>query len=103
MNRIQNNTMHYIGLFSQAIDNLLPQPNVDLPPDDVIDVLLEQRRAQRNQPDQAPDPARVIPAELSRRYEVHIAPLAKAAAKVRPVRSILAEDIGLVVVKGMVT
>lgn len=98
--------MHYVNLFAQAADRLMPQPTAELPSEDVLDVIAQQRKVARAAGDDnaAPDPRRVLPAELTRRFEVYIEPRAKTTVKPRSVRTVLAEDIGhLVVVKGMVT
>lgn len=47
--RIQHNTRRYIALFSEVVDKLLPTPTKDISEhDEVIDVILHQRR-ERNE------------------------------------------------------
>jgi DNA replication licensing factor MCM7 len=108
VNRIEGNTMHFISMFSDAIDQLLPLPTVELPTDDVLDVLLAHRKAQREAAAQAGDAQQDrnhgLPPDLMRRFEVYIVPTSKTAQKQRAVRAVRAEDIGhLVAVRGMVT
>eukprot|EP00698_Gefionella_okellyi_P006486 TRINITY_DN15819_c0_g1_i1.p1 TRINITY_DN15819_c0_g1~~TRINITY_DN15819_c0_g1_i1.p1 ORF type:complete len:738 (+),score=154.94 TRINITY_DN15819_c0_g1_i1:113-2215(+) len=106
---IESNTLHYTSLFAEAADVLMPVPTVERGAEDqdVLDVLLAQLRAAttRNQQDGTALPTgNVYPPTLTRRYEVYILPRSKMIDKPRSVRSILAEDIGhLVVLKGIVT
>lgn len=48
--RIRSNTRRYVSLFSEVIDKLLPQPTKDISEhDEVIDVILHQRRERNEQ------------------------------------------------------
>jgi len=50
VSRIRNNTRRYINLFSEVVDNLMPQPTKDISDqDEVIDVILHQRRERNEQ------------------------------------------------------
>lgn len=50
VSRIQNNTRRYVGLFSDVVDKLMPQPTKDISDqDEVIDVILHQRRERNEQ------------------------------------------------------
>ena len=140
---IQRNTRRYQSIFSDAIDAILAEVNADggdamegdaapeasqgqsqsqsqsqsQPPrvTDVIDVLMEQRRAsvaaaaaaaalQGGAPEgsSAEDPALSLPAVLTRRYEVRFTPRAKAG--VEALRNVGGKQIGaLVTVRGIVT
>lgn len=50
VSRIQNNTRRYVGLFSEVVDKLMPQPTKDISDqDEVIDVILHQRRERNEQ------------------------------------------------------
>ena len=54
VSRIRNNTRRYINLFSEVVDNLMPQPTKDISDqDEVIDVILHQRRERNEQLDGA--------------------------------------------------
>lgn len=50
MARIQNNTRRYVQLFCEVIDKILPTPTKDISEhDEVIDVILHQRRERNEQ------------------------------------------------------
>jgi DNA replication licensing factor MCM7 len=50
VSRIRNNTRRYVGLFSEVVDKLMPQPTKDISDqDEVIDVILHQRRERNEQ------------------------------------------------------
>ena len=50
VSRIQSNTRRYVGLFSEVVDKLVPQPTKDISDkDEVIDVILHQRRERNEQ------------------------------------------------------
>ena len=52
MSRIRNNTRRYVSLFSEVVDKLMPQPTKDISDqDEVIDVILHQRRERNEQID----------------------------------------------------
>lgn len=56
VSRIQNNTRRYVGLFSEVVDKLMPQPTKDISDqDEVIDVILHQRRERNEQLDGGQD------------------------------------------------
>ena len=65
---IRLNTRRYQRLLSDAVKDILPEPDGDVVERDVLDVLLEQRL--HNREDQAQDLE--IPVELKRRYEVRL-------------------------------
>ncbi|ODV97064.1 hypothetical protein PACTADRAFT_55333 [Pachysolen tannophilus NRRL Y-2460] len=45
VDNIVKNTFHYINLFSEVVDQIMPEPTVDVSyKDDVLDVILHQRR-----------------------------------------------------------
>ena len=47
VSRIRKNARRYISLFSEVIDDLMPEPTKDISEhDEVIDVILQQRRQQ---------------------------------------------------------
>ncbi|CAM6124682.1 unnamed protein product [Calypogeia fissa] len=97
-----SNTKRYIGLFADAIDELLPNPTIPLPRDDEGVELLQQRTQDLHDGLENNDPHNRLPPELKRLYEVHF----KAQVKVKPLtlRDVKAGHIGkLVKVKGIVT
>ena len=48
--RIRNNTRRYVSLFCEVVDKLLPPPTKDISEhDEVIDVILHQRRERNEQ------------------------------------------------------
>jgi len=50
VSRIRNNTRRYVSLFSEVVDKLMPQPTKDISDqDEVIDVILHQRRERNEQ------------------------------------------------------
>lgn len=50
MSRIRSNTRRYVSLFSEVVDKLMPQPTKDISEqDEVIDVILHQRRERNEQ------------------------------------------------------
>lgn len=56
VSRIRNNTRRYVNLFSEVIDKLMPQPTKDISEqDEVIDVILHQRRERNEQMEGAQD------------------------------------------------
>ena len=72
---ITTNAHRYVDLFSQVIDELLPEPRTTLTDDDdVADVLaahrysqLQQARKEQAAQGQAPDPHQQLPPQLMRR------------------------------------
>jgi DNA replication licensing factor MCM7 len=102
---VQRNTHRYIDLFSQAADELMPEPTVEFgDAEDVIDVLRKQHQRQQElaaEHAEVPDSKKSIPPALFRRYDMYIKP--SANLKPRPIRDIKAADIGsLVNVTGIV-
>ncbi|OMJ15916.1 DNA replication licensing factor mcm7 [Smittium culicis] len=120
--RIEHNTNRYIELFSKAIDTMIPEPStrldLDAEVDDVLDVILEQRKL-RDQSDenrramqqQVLDPSQAVssdmniesfPSQLIRKYNLVFRP--RVSDGVFSVREIGADKIGqLVKVRGIVT
>ena len=48
--RIQNNARRYVDLFCEVVDQLMPPPTKDISDqDEVIDVILHQRRERNDQ------------------------------------------------------
>jgi DNA replication licensing factor MCM7 len=54
--RIANNTHRYVKLFCEVVDELMPSPTKDISDqDEVIDVILHQRRERNRQTDGTAD------------------------------------------------
>ncbi|RMD43916.1 hypothetical protein DV735_g1159, partial [Chaetothyriales sp. CBS 134920] len=115
---VENNTKHYVDLFSGAVDKLMPTPSRDVTfKDDVLDTLLSQRqrlndnlRARAEANGEAVSPASTFPPELTRRYVLTFKPRTPAAGdnkdKKAPlsVRQLRGDHLGhLVTVRGIVT
>lgn len=64
--RVRTNTRRYVGLFADAIDELLPEPNVPLARDDDFDVFLSQRMEENPEQPDVIDPMHKLPAEIKR-------------------------------------
>ncbi|KAI5804200.1 MCM2/3/5 family-domain-containing protein [Peziza echinospora] len=108
---ISNNTAHYLEIFSRAIDKAMPSESVDVSyTDDVLDVILTQRR-QRNAYNQQEgnDITEEFPALLTRRYQVNFKPPtipsgASVPAKPLAVRQVKGVHLGhLITVRGITT
>lgn len=104
---IRGNAWHYLDLFYEVIDRLLPDPDRDISDkDDVLDVIRHQR-LQRNalneeQEESAGDVTDVFPPSLLRRYRLYFQPLKQDAPMA--VRDIRGTNIGkLLTVRGIVT
>ncbi|KAI5795294.1 MCM2/3/5 family-domain-containing protein [Geopyxis carbonaria] len=112
---IQQNTSHYIEIFSRAIDEIMPQETVDNSyNDDVLDVILTQRRnrniAMEGRQNEGAMPAETapqyFPALLTRRYQVFFKPLSPSGSgnKALAVRQVRGEHLGhLITVRGIAT
>ncbi|KAF8428118.1 MCM2/3/5 family-domain-containing protein [Tirmania nivea] len=108
---ISQNAYHYTEIVSRAIDRTLPPETVDTSStDDVIDVILTQRR-QRNAYNQQEgnDISEEFPALLTRRYQVYFKPLTplgthSSASKPLAVRQVKGDHLGhLITVRGIAT
>ncbi len=111
---IETNAKHYIEIFSQAVDNVMPPPSKDVTfKDDVLDILMAQR-SQRNATllnaaadqtdgDREPD---LFPAELTRRYTLNFKPRTEGDQPIKAlaVRQVRGEHLGhLITVRGIAT
>lgn len=97
VSRIRQNTRRYVSLFCEVVDKLLPPPTKDISEqDEVIDVILHQRRERNEQtPEGFPD-------HLLRRYNLYFKPLdSEIPLAVREIRS--AQLGKLITVRGIVT
>jgi DNA replication licensing factor MCM7 len=113
--RIKGNTKRYASLFCEAIDQQMPDKNVNLPDgseETVASILYKQRRenieamadkmAQDNIAEK--DPHHALPAELSRKYDLMIIRGDNDKQAELKMREIHADTIGsLVTFKGIVT
>ncbi|KAF5357988.1 hypothetical protein D9756_001475 [Leucocoprinus leucothites] len=100
VSRIRFNTRRYVQLFCEVVDELMPPPTRDISEyDEVIDVILHQRR-QRN--DQIEGGQEKFPDHLLRRYNLYFKPLKKDAPLA--VRDVKGSYLGrLITVRGIVT
>ncbi|KAL5700906.1 DNA helicase [Ranunculus cassubicifolius] len=101
LTRVTENTRRYIGIFSDAIDEIMPEATEAFPDDD-HDILMTQRMEDDTENTEGPDPRQRMPPEIKRYYEVYI----KASSKERPytIREVKASYIGhLVRIAGIVT
>ncbi|XP_033759982.1 DNA replication licensing factor mcm7-like [Pecten maximus] len=105
---IVDNTRRYINIFSDAVQELLPDyKEREVVNKDALDVYIEHRllMEQRNHPDGAEitrDPKNKYPAELMRRFELYFK--SQSGQKHSAIRDVKADSIGkLVCVKGIVT
>ncbi|CDK29772.1 unnamed protein product [Kuraishia capsulata CBS 1993] len=125
--RITQNTFHFVDLFSEVIDEILPEPTVDISyRDDVLDVILHQRRLRNlriesenreemvnagfdesSQDPNAQGGAELFPAKLTRRYCLYFRPptdIYKGKGKALAVREVKGSYVGqLITVRGIVT
>lgn len=123
--QIVKNAHHYLELFSSVVDDLMPEPTKDISyKDDVLDVILHQRRlrnmraaqesaeemdqlrlglSQAPESQTAPVAENVFPAQLTRRYHLYFKPLL-AAKKALAVREVKGSHVGkYITVRGIVT
>ncbi|TFK54605.1 MCM-domain-containing protein [Heliocybe sulcata] len=100
VSRIQNNTRRYVDLFSEVVDALMPVPTKDISDqDEVIDVILHQRRERNEQTEGAQEG---FPNHLLRRYNLYFRPLRSDIAMA--VREVRGAHLGrLITVRGIVT
>ncbi|KAJ4968321.1 hypothetical protein NE237_015022 [Protea cynaroides] len=101
LRRVTENTRRYLGIFADAIDELVPQPTEAFPDDD-HDILMTQRTEEGTENADGSDPHQRMPPDIKRFYEVYI----KASAKERPftLREVKASNIGqLVRISGIIT
>ncbi|MED6183996.1 Mcm2-7 hexameric complex component [Stylosanthes scabra] len=101
LRRVTENTRRYIGVFSDAIDEIMPD-STEAFIDDDHDILMTQRSDEAVESENGSDPQQKMPPEIKRYYEVYI----KAPSKGRPytIREVKASYIGqLVRISGIVT
>ncbi|KIM49345.1 hypothetical protein M413DRAFT_438531 [Hebeloma cylindrosporum] len=100
VSRIRNNTRRYVSLFSEVVDKLMPLPTKDISDqDEVIDVILHQRRERNEQLEGAQEG---FPEHLLRRYNLYFKPLTSDIPIA--VREVKGSSLGrLITVRGIVT
>ncbi|KAF9669264.1 hypothetical protein SADUNF_Sadunf14G0089700 [Salix dunnii] len=101
LRRVTENTRRYIGIFADAIDEVLPKPTEAFPDDD-HDILMTQRSEDATENVEGSDANQKMPSEIKRYFEVYI----RAPSKGRPftLREVKASNIGqLVKISGIVT
>ncbi|EGS19100.1 putative DNA replication licensing factor [Thermochaetoides thermophila DSM 1495] len=112
---VENNTKHYVELFSRAVDKLMPQPSEGITfKDDVLDVLMANRR-ERNEllasaAEREADPTILqdqYPAQLTRRYTLVFKPRSATLdhpPKALSVRQVRGDHLGkLITVRAITT
>ncbi|KAH8827326.1 MCM2/3/5 family-domain-containing protein [Flagelloscypha sp. PMI_526] len=97
---ITNNAKRYVLLFSEAVDNLMPPATRDISEyDEVIDVILHQRRERNEQIEENSD---AFPSHLLRRYNIYFKPLPES--ETMAVRDVRGSHLGrLITARGIVT
>ncbi|KAG0138358.1 MCM2/3/5 family-domain-containing protein [Tuber indicum] len=112
---VDKNAAHYIEIFSRAIDKVMPPETVDTTyNDDVLDVILTQRRNRNATADSdsadplsLDAPPQLFPAMLTRRYQVYFKPLTPSGDsgnKALAVRNVRGSHLGhLITVRGIAT
>eukprot|EP00258_Populus_trichocarpa_P011463 XP_002320300.1 DNA replication licensing factor MCM7 [Populus trichocarpa] len=101
LRRVTENTRRYVGIFADAIDEVLPKPTEAFPDDD-HDILMTQRSEDATENVEGSDANQKMPSEIKRYFEVYI----RAPSKGRPftIREVKASNIGqLVKISGIVT
>ncbi|XP_078168439.1 minichromosome maintenance (MCM2/3/5) family protein isoform X2 [Carex rostrata] len=101
--RVIGNTKRYVGVFAEAVDELMPEPTEAVAADEDRDILMTQRVDETSDSaDPNADPRQKMPFEIKRFFEVYI----KAVTKSTPmtIRQVKAANIGqLVKIAGIVT
>ncbi|XP_020686871.1 DNA replication licensing factor MCM7 [Dendrobium catenatum] len=102
LQRVTENTRRYISIFSEAVDELMPEPTELFSAEDDHDILMTQRAEDMTDNADNSDPFRRMPPDIKRFFEVYI----KAFSKGTPltIRQVKASNIGqLVKISGIVT
>ncbi|XP_020570938.1 DNA replication licensing factor MCM7 [Phalaenopsis equestris] len=102
LQRVTENTRRYIGIFAEAVDELMPEPTELFSAEDDHDILMTQRAEDLTDSADQSDPFRRMPPDIKRFFEVYI----KAFSKGTPltIRQVKASNIGqLVKISGIVT
>ncbi|KIJ27820.1 hypothetical protein M422DRAFT_270920 [Sphaerobolus stellatus SS14] len=101
VSRIRSNARRYVQLFSEAVDELMPEATRDISHyDEVIDVILHQRQEKSAQNQE--EGRQGFPPALLRRYNLYFRPLLSDVAMA--VREVKGVHLGkLITVRGIVT
>ncbi|KAJ4779748.1 DNA helicase [Rhynchospora pubera] len=101
--RVVGNTRRYVGIFAEAVDELMPEPTEAILADEDRDILMTQRVDETSDSaDPTADSHQKMPSEIKRFFEVYI----KAMTKNSPltIRQVKASNIGqLVKISGIIT
>lgn len=115
---IEKNTLHYVEIFSRAVDKVLPEPTTDPTfKDDVLDIIMTQRSKrnetllQQQEADGTHEEADVMfPPALTRRYTLNFKPRTPTGSsserngKALAVRQVHGDYIGnLITIRGITT
>jgi DNA replication licensing factor MCM7 len=115
---VTNNTKHYIDIFSDAVDKVMPKASKEISfKDDVLDIIMSQREKRNQTLSQAMEadaetalPVSTFPAELTRRYTLNFKPVTPSErtnpelAKPMAVRHVKGSHLGhLITVRGITT
>ncbi|KAK9930702.1 hypothetical protein M0R45_027731 [Rubus argutus] len=94
LRRVTENTRRYVGIFADAIDELMPDPTEPFTDDD-HDILMTQRSDDGPENMDGSDPHQKMPPEIKRYFEVYI----RASSKGQPftIREVKASYIGQLV------
>ncbi|KAK9471656.1 DNA replication licensing factor MCM7 [Dipodascopsis tothii] len=110
VDKVLANAHRYTDVFSRAIDEAMPESTIDMSyKDDVIDVILQQRRMRNGArpQDGSENPEELFPADLTRRYNVYFKPPKNSFRPTQPVlavRAVRGEHLGrLITIRGIVT
>lgn len=108
---VESNTYQYLSIFAEAADAVMPPPTITSVTEDVFDIMMDQRlrnqevmnaQAEVDGGGQTRDANNVVPASLTRRYDVLINP--RSRNKALPLRAISASNVGaLVSFRGIIT
>ncbi|KAJ3681333.1 hypothetical protein LUZ60_015822 [Juncus effusus] len=116
--RVRANTRRYVGIFGEAVDEMMPEPTEAFPADEEDrDILMTQRvdeSAAADGADVPSDPLQKMPSEIKRFFEVYIKAATKGSFKLNhedvplspllTIREVKASNIGqLVKISGIVT
>ncbi|RSH95139.1 Mcm2-7 hexameric complex component [Saitozyma podzolica] len=105
LHNIVRNTRRYVGLFSEAIDKLMPRPDREADyADDVLDLIMAQRQQLNEQiaGERMEQGGNLYPPELMRRYNVYFRPARNNDTLA--VRAVRGSHLGkLITVRGIVT
>lgn len=121
LDEIVKNSFRFLELFSQIVDDLMPQPSIEITyEDEVLEVLLQARRERNermrqrtteggedNTNSNETNPEDMFPPQLTRRYSLYFKPLTdifRGSGKPMAVREVRGQHLGhLITIRGIVT